>query len=211
MPYRKSSDRTRYQRQYYRDRRGLGARDKAGRPLAYEDRRIVLSARVRASLVGRMTRIYDEARALHTYTWQTRSDMIEQLLTSGIEQLASSDAIDEAREYLRAVKATDMIGNQRREMQASFNRACTELKECLRIGAKDEAVHAYHSVMTAFDQMSPNVWRDWFLRELPKKFPQLQEARLKGIALESPLRPFTAGKAEKKDQHQPRRKRRRRR
>lgn len=127
--------------------------------------------------------------------------MYEQLVIAGLESKSGdNELIEESLQYLRAVKATDDIGNQRREAQAAFARTKIELAELLSIGAKAEARHSFWNIVKAFEDMDETVWRNWFLAQMRGAFPKLAEARPKTrfakLVPEDRLKPKTLARLE---------------
>lgn len=181
MPYRDRDAHNTYQRNYRADKAYQAGREprKAGRP-PIEDRKILLSLRLRSSLVGRVQRILLEGLATGAYPYKTTSHAYEDLVIRGLETLKGHDTVDEALQYLRAVQPTDNIGNHRKEAQASFARVSIEITELLQIKAEDQARHYYWAIRRSFEEMSANVWRDWFLSEIELKFPRLHAKPPKG-------------------------------
>lgn len=172
--------RRRYQRKYYHDK--IKPKRAQG---STEDRKLVITLRLRASLAGRISGLFHAAVATGTTSHKTPSDFYAELITRGLETLSANPEIDEALQYLRAVSATDAIGAHRREAQAAFSRVRTELKELLQIKADQAAIHYYWTTVKVFSDMSPNVWRDWFLQQMQKTFPQLAKRSPKGVSLAS--------------------------
>lgn len=168
---------------------------KRGRP-TIEDKRVPLGGvRVRASVTARLQRLLIEAEANGTYPYRSRSQLVEDLIVRGMGTL-KGEVVEESMQYLRAVNATDAIGVHRREAQAAFSRIKVELTELLEIHAVEQAQHYYWSTLHAFEEMSPNIWRDWLLEQLPKTFPKLAGSRPKGVPLDSerPKRPAASKK-----------------
>lgn len=184
-------DRTVYQRKYmreWRERRqktGTGriaepqatsqskAPRKRGRP-PLDDPKMLLQIRLKQSLVGRLNRILHEGIANGTHNWKNLSQLVADMIVHGLEFYARDETVAEALQYLRAISATDAIGAHRKEAQAAFSRVKTELTELLAIRATDQARHYFWATRAAFERMSPNVWRDWFLAELDAAFPKLK-------------------------------------
>lgn len=193
MPYRDPGAKRTHNRAYYHEK----IKPKRGRP-AVEDKRVLLGGvRIRSSITGRVQRILLDAVASGTYAYRTSSQIYEDLIVRGMGTLTSSDVVDEALQYLRAVSATDAIGAHRREAQAAFSRVRTELNELLQIKADQAAVHYYWTTVKAFASMSQNVWRDWFLRQMEKTFPQLARTAPRGVTLGLDDEPTTMPKSKK--------------
>lgn len=173
-------ERRKYQ-QAYRASRSQGR--SPGRP-PLEDRRVHLSCRLKSSLVGRLQRLLLEGIAHGTFPWKTQSHQIEDLLIRGLEAMRGHESVDEALQYVRAVSHSEAISRHRREAQAAYSTVKTELKELASIGAIDQALHYFWATYSQFEEMSPNVWRDWFLDKMQTDHPDLYARRPKGVSLE---------------------------
>lgn len=180
MPSTDPATRKRYNQTYYRRHKS-----KAGRPPLGDEKRMLVSLRMPASVIARIQRIVVEGVATRRFPWKTQSECLNALIMRGLESMAGDDFIDEMIPYLQAVQANDGIRNHRVEAQAALNRVKVEVSELLNIKATEAAVAHFHSTMENLDHISPNVWRDWLLKELRKAYPDLLKQKPSNIMMRS--------------------------
>lgn len=176
---------------------------KKGRPPT-EDKRIFVTLRLRTSFVGRLQRIYDEAIAEGRSPWRSKSQQMEALMLAGLETLRDNDTVEEALQYLRAVKENDVLGDRRKEAQAALSRVKTEISELLAIKARKEAQVHFWKMIRRFEEMDESVWRNWFLVMLREAFPKLATKAVEhfvSLDIEDEMTPerLSKLKVEKKD------------
>lgn len=180
MPYRDDSKRSTYQQQYHK------TYSRPGRPES-TDRKILISFRCKSSVAGRVSRILYDGIATGNFPYKNNSQIYEDLVIRGLGTLVGGkgrETVEEALQYLRAVSATDALGNHRREAQTAFGIVQKEIAELLQIKAEDQAVHYYHATVRAYREMSPHVWRDWFLEAMATAFPKLAEQSPRGVEMD---------------------------
>lgn len=182
MAYDDENDRRAYQRKYYHEKI-KPKRKEAKQQQQDRDRKILVSLRLRSSLAGRISGLFHTGVAMGTTSHKTPSEFYAELLFKGLETMSANPDVDEALQYLRAVSATDAIGAHRKEAQAAFSRVRTELQELMQIDADAAARHYYWTTVKSFTDMSPNVWRNWFLEQMHGTFPQFAKAIPKGVGL----------------------------
>jgi hypothetical protein len=186
MAYDDEAKRRAYQRDYYRrkiqPKRREERRDKKERTVG--DRKVLVSLRIRGSIAGRIAGLFHQGVAKEAHSHRTPSDFYADLLIRGLETLKGDEDVAEALQYLKASGAIDAIGQHRREAQAAFARVKIEMVELQQIGADEAGMHYYWATMQSFEEMSPNVWRDWFLEQMVKSFPKLANRRPKGVSLD---------------------------
>ena len=182
-----------YQRDYYRKK--IKPKREKSATTVREDRKMLVSLRIKTSLAGRIAGLFHAGVAKETISHRTPSEFYAELLLRGLETMQGDEQVDEALQYLRAVSATDSIARHRSEAQAAFSRVKIELTELLQIKAVDQATHYYWTTVRAFSEMSPNVWRDWFLLQMATTFPKLARQQPKGVSLSDGGKAF--GKAKR--------------
>lgn len=178
MPYRNDDKRANYQSNYHK------SYNRPGRPES-NDRKIIVSFRCKSSVSGRVSRILYEGIATGNFPYKNQSQIYEDLVIRGLGTLAGRgrETVEEALQYLRAVSASESLGTHRKEAQAAFGIVQKEITELLAIKAEDQAVHYYHATVRAYREMSPHVWRDWFLKQMETAFPKLAVQRPQGVDL----------------------------
>lgn len=184
MPYEDPDAGRAYHRKYYRDK----VKPKRISKRVIEDRKVVVSLRLRASLVGRITGIFHRGIAEKTHNHGTPSDLYAEILIQGLDVMAANDEnIAEAMQYLRAMNAADSVASARKEAQSAFSRTKIEIAEMLAIGETNAAHQFYWTTVATFEDFSPNIWRDWFLKAMAKAFPRFAAKRPKGVSLDPKL------------------------
>lgn len=178
MPYKDPNDRRLSQADYYR--RVIAPNRQRGRPrgksavaLLKEEKKLIVSTRLPASLVGRLHRIVNEANATGAFPWKTTAAAIAALLVRGMETMRNDPFIAEQLEYLHALENIRAIQDHRVEAQNAMGRIRVELNELLAIKATEDAARVYAEAMDEFQAMSPNVWRTWLVQSMEKAFPRL--------------------------------------
>lgn len=171
-----------YMREYRARQRHTGpttptSQRKRGRP-PVEDRKVLVQLRLKTSLLGRLTRIYEEGLVHGTHRWQSKSQMMADLIVRGLETYSNDEHVAELLPFLRAAHQVDSIGSRRREFQSHFSHSVAEVNAMLDIGAADQAVYTYHAIRRDVQQLPESVWRDWFLREWRTKFKKLADTPL---------------------------------
>lgn len=149
------------------------------------DRKILVPLRIPEGIMGRVMRLLHEGIAKGSHPWKTQSEILRAMIVKGLEALkGDSELIDEMMPYLRLSKQFELIGQSRREAQASLGRATHEIRELIGIGAKREALAYYHVTKHATLQMAPTAWRDWMLDQLRKSFGELDKIDPQGVELD---------------------------
>lgn len=172
MPYRDLDRRKQYQRDWRE--RNVNTGGAPGRPAA-ADPKVLWSVRLKQSIVGRLDRLLLEGLAKGTYPWKTRSQQAADLLIRGLDSLKDGESIDEALQYLQAVRHSESIRQHRREAQSAWAIVDEELRELKAIKAHDQAVHQFWANYSAFEAMSPGTWRDWLLKMMRETHKDLYE------------------------------------
>lgn len=175
-----------YNKTYYeKHRQERQAKSALGGPAVEQDKRRLLSVRIPNSMLGRLGKVMIDAQRQGDYVWKNQSALVEDLLMLGLESLQNKgyEVIDEALQYLQAVRASKSISQHRVEAESAFATVQKELLKLDAIGAKDEATHIYWATRASFLKMSVNPWRDWFLRTMEKTFPKLHKTKPSGITV----------------------------
>lgn len=173
MPYKDAEQRKRYG-QSYRQTHSRATGGAPGRPPA-DDAKVLWSIRLKGSIVGRLDRLLLEGLATGKFPWKNRSQQAADLLIRGMETLKDHESVDEALQYLRAVRHSESIRQHRREAQSAWAIVDEELRELKAIRATDQAVHQFWANYAAFEAMSPSTWRDWLLKMMRETHKDLYE------------------------------------
>lgn len=155
-----------------------GKRLGSGRP-PVEDRKVLIQLRIKSSLTGRVSKMLYEGIATGTLPYKNPSQIYEAIIMKGIEVMDTEES-DEAMQYLKATRELDESARQRREAQAAFSKARTELKEIMTGGGgkgdQEEACRVYWMLVWNFKAMNPGHWRDWFIRRMREDYPELDKS-----------------------------------
>lgn len=173
MPFKDPARRKQYGHTY-REQHSRSTGNAPGRPPA-DDAKVLYSVRLKSSIVGRMERLLLEGLATGRFPWKNRSQQAADLLIRGLETLKDTESVDEALQYLRAVRHSESIRQHRREAQSAWAIVDQELKELKAIKATAQAIHQFWANYTAFEAMSPSTWRDWLLQEMRSTHKDLYE------------------------------------
>lgn len=149
------------------------------------DRRVLLSARIRDTILARIQRLRDESIATGRYGYKTTTEAIEDLVLRGMGTLRGDPLVDELMPYMDWLQVIDRLHRLRREAQSGLNKAREEIAELQTISAHDGATRVYHLALEAAHAMPPTEWRDWMITELARAFPELARRAMKGIDLDA--------------------------
>lgn len=151
-----------------------------------EEKKRLFSARIRATIIGRLQRLTQEALATGRYPYKSLSDTLEDLILRGFKTLAGDEGlVDDFLPQIEVMQQFDTIERNRRESHAMVNKAKMEIGELMAIQAHDAAVHYYHTIYEAITRMNATVWRNWALAQLEKHFPLLHQEQVKAISLKT--------------------------
>lgn len=180
MPYLDPKKRQKYQRNWYRTNR-------ASNPIGHREKRVLFTCRLPEPLIARIRKLVDEGIATGKYPWRSMAAAVLALILGGFERMKGDEYVDEMLPYLRSMSHIDGIRAHRSEAQAAVSRFKTEISELLHIKAVDEAATYFHTMIAEFEDMPPNVWRDWMLKEAKRAFPQLIAMKPKSVRVLHPL------------------------
>ena len=152
----KEDRRREYNRRYYLKR-------KSGGPHATE-RRLLLSVRLRATLLARLRRLVNEGIATGKFPYRTMQDAVEDLLVRGVGTMKGDDTVDEMLPHFEVMQHIDRVAMLRQEAMSVLTRAKTEITELRGIGADTEALQYFAMTLDNVERLPETAWRDWLLR-----------------------------------------------
>ena len=159
------------------------SRRRTGRLTGEDEKKLVVSLRLRASVVARIQRITMYGLANKCYPWKTYTETYEAMLLRGLKTFNSDSFIAEQVPHLALTEQFAQIRSARKEAETSLAVASQEIGKLLEIGAQVEALQYYHATKTAAEAMPPVIWRDWLLDTLKKAFPRLHEQVAPGVEI----------------------------
>lgn len=170
-----------YNRDYYQRRTGRpSGQARAGQS---QEKRVLVTFRIEQSIIARVQKMVAEGIATGRYPWKTQSACWKALVVGGFENMKGDEFVDEMLPYLRMMSHIDGVEAHRREAQAALSRLKTAISELRAIKAIDEAATHYHMILADFETMTPNVWRDWLIKEARKAFPDLLKMKPTSLRL----------------------------
>jgi len=147
------------------------------------ERKMPLTLRLPASLVGRIQRLVNLGIATGRYPWKTLTAAFQGLVVKGLESMANDPEVEEMTEYLQISRDLEDWAALRRETKAAVAKFRIEISELQAIGARDAAVRLFRNFRDQVRAMQASEWRDWALTTIEKAYPALLKAEPKRVSM----------------------------